>query len=209
MLTEFNRRLSEPVSVEEQAQVPRRAAALAAIILALMRAGLDWSFYYHMWDQTCFHEEFAPFFSPRGLRNMIRHWNEVPHRLGLFSITGEVRPQYFVYQMLARLGSEKLSASGTGDVSVLAGRGERGPAVLLVNYSIDERSDWAARVQFSHLRRGRKHLVAYRIDDARRWCPESLALRPVEERDVSTDEAFECHVLLPADSVALVCLSDA
>lgn len=209
MLTEFNRRLSEPVSVEEQAQVPRRTAALAATILALMRAGLDWSFYYHMWDQTCFQEEFAPFFSPRGLRNMTRHWNEVPHRLGLFSVTGEVRPQYFVYQMLARLGSEKLSASATGDVSVLAGRGERGTAVLVVNYSIDERSDWAARVQFSHLRPGRKHLVAYRIDDARRWCPESLALRPVEERDVSADEAFECHVLLPADSVALVCLSDA
>jgi hypothetical protein len=208
MLTEFNRRLSEPVSVEDQAQDPRRAASLAAILLALMRAGLDWSFYYHIWDQTCFREEFAPFFSPRGLKNMTRHWNEIPHRLGLFSVSGEVRPQYFVYQMLTQLGSEKLAASATGDVSVLAGRGERGPAVLLVNYSIDERSDWAARVQFSHLLPGRKHLAVYRVGDGRRWCPESLMLKPVEEREVSTDEAFECHVLLPADSVALVRLTD-
>jgi hypothetical protein len=208
MVTEFNRRLSEPVSVEDQAQDSRRAASLAAILLALMRAGLDWSFYYHIWDQTCFREDFAPFFSPRGVKNMLRHWNEIPHRLGLFSVGGEVRPQYFVYQMLARMGSEKLAASATGDIGVLAGRGERGPSVLLVNYSIDERSDWAARVQFSGLPAGRKRLTVCRIDDGRRWSSEALTLPPVEEREVSTDEAFECHVLLPADSVALVCQGD-
>ena len=43
---------------------------------------------------------------------MYKHWNEAPHRFGLFGENGKARPQYFVYQMLSRMGEEKLAASG-------------------------------------------------------------------------------------------------
>jgi hypothetical protein len=207
MVTEWNRRLGERVSVEDRAFDPRRAAAAAAIILATLNARLDWSFYYHIWDQTCFREDFAPFFSPRGVKNMIRHWNEIPHRLGLFSVSGEVRPQYFVYQMLARMGSEKLAArSDDGEVRVLAGRGDGRVAVMLVNYSLEERCDRAAALHLANLPAGPKRLTVCRLDDRRRWRPESLELEPVERREISTAGPVEFHVLLPADSVALVTL---
>ena len=213
-LTEFNRRLGELPSLEESAFDTRRAGALGAILLALSRAGVDATFHYHMWDQLCFHEDFAPIFSPKGLAGMTRHWNEVPHRLGLFGVGGEVRPQYFVYEMLRRLGDERLPAQAEGELGVLAGRGESGgqggsceAAVFLVNYSIDEHYDRAARLLFTGLAPGRKKLTVYRIDDERRWEESSLALLPVEQRDLSTDGNLECHVLLPADSVALACLA--
>ncbi|MBN2584720.1 MAG: hypothetical protein JXL80_16780, partial [Planctomycetes bacterium] len=141
MVTEFNRRLAEPVAAEDHAQDPRRAASLAAILLAHAAIGLDWSFYYHLWDQTCYHEDFANLFSPRGLKNMVRHWNEVPHRLGLFGVDGRVRPQYFVYRMLQRLGERRLAATTDGELGVMAGRSDAGPAVMLVNYSIDQTCD--------------------------------------------------------------------
>jgi hypothetical protein len=207
MLTEFCRRLGEQVSLEDRAFDSRRAAAVAAIVLALYRAGVEGTFYYHMWDQACFHEDFAPIFSPRGLANMTRHWNEVPHRLGLFGVNGQVRPQYFMYEMLRRLGAERLAASAEGELGVLAGRTQSGdPAVFLVNYTIDEQCDRAARLLFTGLAPGRKRLTVYRIDDQRRWDPAALTLQPIEERDLSTDGALECHILLPADSVALACL---
>jgi hypothetical protein len=50
---------------------------MAGSILAMREAGLDRSFYYHLWDQICFPEDFTPFFSERGVANMVRHWNEV------------------------------------------------------------------------------------------------------------------------------------
>ena len=125
-VTEWNRRLGG--ASEDQSYDSRRAAAVAASIIDMRRAKIDWSFYYHLWDQTCFADDFAPFFSPAGVANMIRHWNETPHRLGLYSVEGNVRPQYFVYQMLSQMGEEQLAArSDDRDVRVLAGRGGQPP----------------------------------------------------------------------------------
>ena len=35
---------------------------------------------------------------------MQKHWNEIPHRFGLFGVNGEVCQTYFVYRMLAMAG---------------------------------------------------------------------------------------------------------
>src|SRR5712692_8617240 len=78
------------ISLEELAYAPYRAAFVAASILGMLEAGLDWSFYYHIWDQCFYPEEFRPFFSEAGLNLMHEHWNEVPHRFGLFGVNGEV-----------------------------------------------------------------------------------------------------------------------
>ena len=207
-VTEWNRRLGG--STQDAAFDTRRAAAVAAAIVDMRRAGLDGSFYYHIWDQTCFPTDFEPFFSARGVSNMVRHWNELPHRLGLFGVNGEVRPQYFVYWMLAQLGDEQLAAScDDRDVRVLAGRNGSDVCALAVNYSLDEPADRVAAVHFSKLVAGPKYVMVYRIDSQRRWNPDSLELHPVEQRDTYARDELLCEVLLPADSVALIRLTDA
>src|SRR5438876_275329 len=112
------------------ASSPPRAAAAAAAILAMTDAHVDGSFYYHLWDQVCFVEQFRPFFRDPGI--MYRHWNEVPHRFGLFGVGQEVRPQYFVYLMLGRLTGRRVRVrSATEDLRVLAAKDGSRSAVLL------------------------------------------------------------------------------
>jgi xylan 1,4-beta-xylosidase len=208
MVTEWNKGF-ERVSVEDAAFEPRRAANVAAAILAMQEAGLDWSFYYHLWDQVCLASDFEPFFSPKGVDGMLRHWNEVPHRFGLFGVDEQVRPQYFVYQMLDQLGAERVAAqSDEPGVRVLAARGESAVSAMIVNWSLDGAEDRMVTLQFAGLRPGRKRLTNRRIDAARRWSAETLDLLPVERREVDTRVAFECQLLSPADSVAWVTLEE-
>jgi hypothetical protein len=208
MVTEWNSALVGKVSVEEQACSPRRAAIVTAAIMDMMDAGLDWSFYYHIWDQTCFHDDFAPFFSEAGVTGMARHWNETPHRLGLFGIDGQVRPQYFLYQMLSRLGDEKLPADSPPGLRVLAGRAGGRVGVVIVNHGAEEAADRIANLRVCNLSPGVKSLTVARIDDDCRWCTDTLELQPVERRDVCVAGDFSCQVLVPADSVAAVWLTD-
>ncbi|HZT42961.1 MAG TPA: hypothetical protein VFA07_12405 [Chthonomonadaceae bacterium] len=199
----------DPVSVEELAFDSQRAAITAASILAMMEAGLDWSFYYHIWDQVCYPNDFEPFFSPQGIANMVTHWNEVPHRFGLFGVGEEVRPQYFVYQMLSRLGEERIAAqSDAPGLRLLAARSEGKPSVFIVNHNPQEPQDRIVTVHFLHPGTGRKRLTVSRIDAERRWDPESLELLPTERREVATLDAFRCQVFCPADSVVLLTLED-
>jgi len=209
MLTEWNKNPWAEAAIEEHAFEPGRAAVVAATIIELLNAGLDWSFYYHIWDQVCFPQDFVPVFSPAGVAGMARHWNEVPHRLGLFGVGGEVRPQYFLYLMLSRLGRERLSARADAGIGVLAGREDGCVSVLIVNHAVAEQHGRVAVLRFSNLRPGLKRLTVYRIDEDRRWDEDALELRPTERRDASTGTEFECQVLLPADSVAMVRLADA
>ncbi|MCJ7837835.1 MAG: hypothetical protein MUP61_01300 [Burkholderiales bacterium] len=196
-------------SNEEQAFDPRRAAMTAATILEMRNAGLDGSFYYHLWDQVCYAADFAPFFSSSGVSNMLHHWNEAPHRLGLFGANGEVRPQYFVYLMLARLGETQIAAtSDDADVRVLAGQGTDHVSVLAVNHSLDAPHDRMLTLRFAHLPPEIRQLTVYRVDREQRWDAARLELLPVEQREVDVLGDYACQVLLPADSVVLVTLRD-
>ena len=238
-VTEWSKSFDK-LSYEDLAFEPRRAAIIAACMLAMTEAGLDWSFYYHVWDQTFYSEPFRPFFSEAGIHMMETHWNKVPHRFGFFGVGEEVRPHYFVYQMLGRLGDERIAAKcENGDLRVLAARGEKHVAVMVVNLTEARRPEdrapaegaSAARYRsngngeilrcaqddnwprvvtthFSRLSRGRKMLTVYRIDEAQRWDPEALELRPLERREVWTSDEFHCQVYLPADTVAMVELRD-
>jgi xylan 1,4-beta-xylosidase len=208
MVTEWSSGFDR-VSVEELAFDSQRAAITAASILAMMEAGLDWSFYYHLWDQVCYPEQFQPFFSEKGVANMVTHWNEVPHRFGLFGVGEEVRPQYFVYGMLSRLGAERIAAQcEEPGVRVLAARGEGALSVLLVNFTLEESRERVVTVRFSHLQPGRKILTVCRIDAERRWSSRDLELLPTERREVAAPAEFRCQVLCPADSVTLLTLED-
>jgi xylan 1,4-beta-xylosidase len=150
---------------------------------------------------------------------MVRHWNEVPHRFGLFGVNGEVRPQYFVFRMLAEMGEVQVHArSDTRGIRVLAGRSgalvredracEDRVCVLLVNHDLDFNRDQVARLQFRGLKPGPRQLTVTRIDGQRRWDAGTLTLLPLEQRDTYVGEAYECQVLLPANSVAQVTLAE-
>jgi hypothetical protein len=205
MVTEWSKGF-EPVSVEEMAFAPRRAALTAAAILAMHDAGLDWSFYYHLRDQSARWSEFQPFFRDPNI--MYHHWNEVPHRFGLFGVNQEVRPQYFVFQLLGKLGRHRLQATcESPDLRILAGRHDDGTAgVVIVNCDRTASTDRVTEVRFSGLAPGRRSLTVFRIDHQRSWSNRSLELRPTERREVDVRERFAVQVYTPGDSVSLVAL---
>ena len=197
------------ISVDEIAYEPYRAASIAASILRMLDAGLDWSFYYHIWDQCFYPDKFRPFFSEHGLALMHEHWNEVPHRFGMFGVEAEVRPHYFVYAMLARLGAERIAAqTDQPALSVLATRAPHRVSALLVNFELTGARDCVAQLKLTLPNPGEKMLTIYRLDEKRSWSGETFDLIPVERRTVVAFAEYRCQVLLPAYSVALVELED-
>jgi xylan 1,4-beta-xylosidase len=205
-VTEWNKGF-DPVSVEEMAFEPHRAAHTAATILELADAGIGYSFYYHVWDQTNYSTEFERFFADPVI--MTKHWNEQPHRFGLFGVNEEVRPQYFVYEMLGRMGRDTvLSSCQHPGMRVRAVRDDRKVSALVVNHDTQPTADVTVKLNFSHLSRGRKLLKTYRIDNQRRWVAETLELVPLETREVDTYPAFSCQVYSPEGTVTLLVLED-
>jgi hypothetical protein len=205
LVTEWSKGF-EPVSVEEQASDPRRAAITAATIIAMTDAGVDWSFYYHLHDQTAYWDDFAPFFRDPNI--MYHHWNEVPHRFGLFGPSGEVRPQYFVFQMLSRMPAIRIAAHcDQADLRSLASQEKDEVALLLSNYAHPTSRELIASLHFTGLSPGRKRLVIFRIDRAHAWSSSRLELIPLESREVDTRDAFACETYCPADSVTMAVLT--
>ncbi len=198
-----------PLSIEEAGIEGRSGAVTAAIALAMLEAGVDYAFYYHVWDQACDPEAFRPFFSDKGVANMVRHWNEVPHRFGMFSVNGAVRPQYFVFRMLSDLGDEQLAVAGkyTG-LTLAAARSGDARSVMAVNHDPDGGADQVVGLTFTGLTPGRKRITITRIDDTHRWDDDSLDLIPVEVRDTFTESTFEVQIWSPRDSVTMLRLED-
>jgi len=184
------------VEAEEMAFESSRAAHTAATILEMLDAGIDYSFYHHLWDQTNYSLEFEPFYASSPY--MVKHWNEAPHRFGLFGVNQQVRPQYFVYQMLGRMGRDRLLASsGQTDLRVCAVRDEKQISVLLVRHCTEPSEDLVVRLHFSNLKHSRKLLRTFRIDDYRRWDTKTLELLSLETREVDTYPTFSCQVYSP------------
>jgi hypothetical protein len=204
LITEWNKGF-ERVSVEEMAFDPNRAAHTAATILDMMDEGVDWTFYYHIWDQTAYIDEFDKFFKDPTI--MTIHWNEIPHRFGLFGVNEEVRPQYFVYQLLGRMGKEQVGVKQEpSNLRTRAVRDGKRLSVLLVNHNRDEEIDMVAKLSFDQLPQGRKRLTTYRIDAKRNWDAQTMELIPAEQREIDTYSQYRCHVYSPAGSVTLLTL---
>jgi hypothetical protein len=219
MLNEWNKRfdVADPaapsyhlISVEEMALAPRRAAFAAALMLSFMESGLDWSHYFLLWDSCCYPDQFRPFYSEESIRGvMYKHWNETPHRFGLFSEGGQVRPQYFVYQMFSRLGDEKIEAHSTApDIRLQAALGEGRLSLMIVNYDPTASRDVLVTINFANLLPGVRKLSAWRIDENQRWSSDKLELDPIDDRRVAVLPEFIYQFYSPADSVLLVTLQD-
>ena len=197
------------LSVEEMAMQGRRAATAAKIMLTMLETPLDWSFYFLLWDNCMFNAEFSKFYSPEWAQKvMYQHWNEKPHRFGLFSENGKARPQYFVYQMFSRMGEEKLlSSNPLPDLTTFSARVKGRISTMIVNYAPGTSRDRIVKVHFSHLNPGPR-LKVWRIDDSHCWSDETLELVPVDERIVDVLPDFEYQFYSPADSVLLVALEE-
>jgi xylan 1,4-beta-xylosidase len=205
LVTEWNRGFPA-LAVEEEAYSSRGCALVARAVIAMDEAGLGWSFYYHAMDQVCDPEVFAAFMSGAGVDGMYRHWNEVPHRFGLFGDQGEVRPQYFLFKLLSEMGGLRLRhRTEVEEVRVLAGLGEQGVSVMIVNVRPEpvDAVPHVVTVRLTGLSSGPRVLTLRRVDSERRWSETALELRPLERRRVNVRETFEFQVLVPEESVVV------
>jgi hypothetical protein len=209
--SDLQRDTYDATTVEEMAMDAQRAAFTAANILSLMETGLDWSHHFLIWDNCCYPEQFRPFFSEESLRGvMYKHWNEMPARFGLFSEGQVVRPQYFVFQMLSRMGDEQIAVKCPDpDVHVQAATSGNKLSVLAANYNMRSTRDIVLTVKYGHLKPGTKTLTAYRIDAENHWSTEAMELTPIEQRTVAVLPEYAYQFYLPADSVLLVTLEGA
>jgi len=108
----------------ETSQSPRRAAFVASAAQKMLEAGLSYSFYYQIADQLFRREQWESFFSPEGIAMMEPLFGACASRCyGLFSTHGEIRPEYYVFEMLSRVRGVELyvrgGTNGTGGVAVL------------------------------------------------------------------------------------------
>jgi len=114
ILDEWNMSLSSP-SLDPRFQ----PCFVAEVAWQMREAGLDYSCYYHIRDYHVDRERFAQFFSAHGASFMARWWNRMPQYDGLFDFQNTVRPAYFTFKLLSRLGGERLGAE-SADPSVHA-----------------------------------------------------------------------------------------
>ena len=207
-ITELNIGIGEEVSLEEKAYDPKRAAGLAATILAFHEDGaLNGTFQYHTYDQWNDPREFEPFYSIH--RYMAHHWNDQPHRLGLINLDGKVKPQYFVYKLLYDLTGKRVVLNGTNNIlQGLASRGECGAlSIFLVNYAEKGTPDCIARYQFEDAPAGVYRMNVYKIDEITTAAMKAVCTRellPSESRVVYVHPDFQFDVYIPGDTVALV-----
>lgn len=140
---------------------------------------------------------------------MTKHWNEIPHRIGMFGVNEEVRPQYFLYQMLSDVGDCRIAADcDDTDVMVRGCSREGKVSAFMINYNPQVSRDIVLTIDFRGLTAGHKILRTYRIDNEHRWYSEKLELLAVEQREVVTRDTFNCQAYSPGDSVLLVVLED-
>ena len=58
---------------------------------------------------TLTHADFVQFMSQKGTAAMARWWNRMPQYDGLFDYQNTMRPSYFAFKLLSRLGGDRLS----------------------------------------------------------------------------------------------------
>jgi len=193
---------------EEMAYIGARAAGLTAILMALNDSRLlDGTFQYHIMDQNCYVPEFAPFY--KITRYMADHWNDYPHKLGLFDWDGNPRPQYFMYKLLYSMCRERVAAewSGWEYLYTVASRdADERITVLINNYNNYDIKNVISDVKLKNNPVGMYKLTIYRIDDEKRW-DDTLNLLPIESRDVYMAEDFAFPVYTPGNSVTLIQIS--
>jgi hypothetical protein len=193
------------ISVEERAYIPKRAAGIGAILHEYYkRANFINTFQYHIYDQFCDPNEFKPFYARH--RYMANHWNDEPHRLGLFDLNGKVRPQYFVYSMLYSMSKTEVATKVENyeNIRILASREDRYATIFLTNYHPDSTEDITLSLYFKNAPQGKAKMTVYRIDDERKWDNDFCKLIPTESRTAYIHSDFWFSLYLHADNVVMI-----
>jgi len=193
------------VSIEERAYIPKRAAGLGAILYEFhKRAKTVGTFQYHIYDQFCDPNEFKPFFARH--RYMANHWNDEPHRLGLFSLDGQPRPQYFLYTMLYGMAKTEVATKieNEDNLRLLASRDDGVVTLFLTNYHPEQTEDLTLSVYFKNAPQGKARMTVQRIDNDKKWDNDHLKLIPIENRTVYVHPDFWFSLFVPANAVIKV-----
>lgn len=198
-VTEMNIGIGGEVSVEEKSRDSRRAAALAAIIMEYNDKVHDvGTFQYHIYDQYCDPNEFSPFYSRH--RFMANHWNDEPHRLGLFDLDGNDRPQYHMYRMFGSLAPRRADArTDNEDIHIIASRDNEKVTLMMTNYNMEQSLDTVMTVYFKDCFCGKARLRVQRIDNT-----GTPGLKTTEDRLTYIHDDFRFSVFIPADSCVLI-----
>jgi len=202
-VTELNIGIGNEASVEEKAYDAKRAAGLAAILLALHEGGaINGTFQYHAYDQFCDPRLFAPFYAKH--RYMAEHWNDIPHRLGLFDLNGVPRPQYFVYDMLKKLAPCRVAVNVKCDTLYMIASRDKDKRVTIFtsNYAVAGAQDAILKFQSRGMPEGIYRMHVNRIDSERKW--DKTKLIPVEDRVTYVHDDFHFTVFAPKNSVLFI-----
>jgi hypothetical protein len=193
------------ISIEERAYIPQRAAGLGAILHEYHKqTPFLHTFQYHIYDQFCDPNQFKPFFAR--YRYMANHWNDEPHRLGLFDMEGNARPQYFVYSMLYAMAKNEVAAQVNNyeNIRILASYDDRYATIFLTNYHPGQSEDITLSCYFKNAPQGKAKMTVYRIDDDKRWDNAHHKLIPTENRIAYVHDDFWFSLFVPADCVVMV-----
>ena len=202
-ITELNVGIGGEVSIEEHPYTAKRAASLAATVLGLYEAGdVTGTFQYHIYDQFCDPRLFAPFYAIH--RYMAYHWNDEPHRLGLFDLDGRPRPQFHMYDMLCKLKGQRYSVTAKCDHLHMIGSrvGDDAMRVMISNYMTQGGQDCVLNFAAADMPEGIYRMTVTRIDDEQVY--ETTTLKPVEVRTTYVHKDYKCSVYAPKDCVILV-----
>jgi xylan 1,4-beta-xylosidase len=110
ILDEWNMALTAPPK-----DVRIQPAFVAETVWRMKEAGLTYSCFYHIRDYHVERSQFLPFFSPGGASFMASWWNRMPQYSGLFDYQNVMRPDYFTFELLARVTGERLHAESNDD----------------------------------------------------------------------------------------------
>lgn len=197
---------SEAGSVVETADDPFRTASFFSSVCRFMEEGLDYSFYYHLCDNTFYHEEFRPFYEKLDI--MDKHWNQVPHRFGLFGLDGRARPHYQLWRMMRSLsGRQLVIESPYPDLRTLASANEHSIQVMVANFNTHRSQPLIADIGFSNLEPGVYQVLVERVNGRENLSRDGLQLDPIDQRDISTSGGWRYPLFLQPNAVARVVLT--
>jgi len=206
-VTELNVLIDNYATLHEMAYDPKRAASLAATLLAFNEnKSITGSFQYHIYDQWHDPNEFASWY--KITRFMSEAWNDMPHRFGLLDLDGRKRPQYYMYQLLYKMIGQRVGLEGTDDMlNGIACRNNETLSIFLTNFNIEETPDSITHIHFKDAPEGVYRLNMYRIDQESAKLIKNTnmdVLEPEESRVVYAHPNFRFDIYTPGDSVILV-----
>jgi xylan 1,4-beta-xylosidase len=163
-----------------------RCAHILAMLKIFCELGLDRSNYYHIKDVSFSREQFTPWFSEQGIREMEEHWNSKSHVWALFDREDHPRPHFYAYKLFQSMNGTWLETTGSrlgDDLQILAVKQGETVKLLLWNYHFEAPQEVSGHIRVAGLRSGVQYSASLAILDAT-TVAEVLARDEVVAREV-------------------------